>query len=106
MGTDNLSLIDSVSEAEQFSEHPIKAYDPFYTRDIHLFNSHFNDFMLFLKGLVASNTDTHSLNYINNLYYDCIFRIMVYEKATGVSLLSHPRSYFNELYSLALSNLN
>lgn len=101
-----MSLIDSVSQAQEFSEHPVKAYDPFYTRDIHLFNSHFDDFMLFLKGLVASNPDPHSLNYINNMYYDCIFRVMVYEKATGVSLLVSPSSYFNELYSLAFSNLS
>lgn len=101
-----MTLIGSLSDAIDFSEHPVKAYDPFYTRDIHIFNSYFDDFMLFLKGLVASNTDSHSLNYINNLYYDCIFKIMIYEKATGSHLLVHPRSYFNELYSLASSNLS
>lgn len=105
METVHLSLISSLDEAINFSEHPVKAFDPFYTRDSHIFNSHFNDFMLFLKGLVASNTDSHSLNFINNLYYDCIFRIMVYEKATGNNLLASPRSYFSELYSLAFSNL-
>lgn len=101
-----MSLVDSLDEAIEFSEHPVKAYDPFYTRDMHIFNSTFDDFMLFLKGLVASNTDPHSLNFINNLYYDCIFRIMIYEKATGSNLLVTPTSYFNELYSLASSNLS
>ena len=105
METIHLSLINSIEEAVNFSEHPVRAFDPFYTRDKHLFNTNFDDFLFFLKGLLASNTDSHSLNYINNLYYDCIFKIMIYEKATGNSLLASPRSYFNELYSLAFSNL-
>lgn len=100
-----MSLVNTIDDAINFSEHPVQAYDPFYTRDRHIFNSTYDDFMYFLKGLVASNTDKHSLNYINDLYYNCIFKIMVYEKATGVCLLVAPRSYFNELYSLAASNL-
>ena len=100
-----MSLVNSVKEAVHFSNHPIKAYDPFYTRDTFLFNSTFNDFVHFLKGCIASNQDSHSLNYLNDLYYKAIFKIMVYEKATGISLLTHPGSYFSELYTLAFSNL-
>lgn len=81
-------LINTPREAEKYSEHPVQAYDPFYTRDTFLFNCWWNDFSQFLREIVASNQDSHSVNWATNLYYDAILKCKAYEKVTGISLLS------------------
>lgn len=96
-----MSLISSIDDAENFSKHPVAAYDPFYTRDTHLFNSCWVDFVDFLRGLVASNPDTHTINYVNNLFYDAVCSCKAYERATGIDLISlHVHgSLMNSLYT-------
>jgi len=95
-----LSLIVSVSDAENFVDHPVKAYDPWYTRDIQMFKDTWEDFETFLRELVASNPTSKVINYANSLYYEAIYKCRVYEKATGISLISlHvPGSPLSSLY--------
>lgn len=98
-----MSLISSIDDAQNFSMHPVKAYDPFYTRDIHLFKSHWDDFEEFLRGLVASNSENSQIiNMANNMYYEAIYKCRVYEKATGFNLISlyEPNSPLHSLYDV------
>lgn len=48
----------SYEDAREFSEHPVKAYDPFYTRDFAMFDYHFDMFTKFiiksLRGIIHS----------------------------------------------------
>lgn len=102
MGTTNLSLISTLEDAENFAEHPISAYDPFYTRDPHLFDSTFTAFVTFLQGAVLSNPDLHSINYIHGLYVSVIEKTKAFERATGNSLLNSLHvsgSMFANLYT-------
>lgn len=92
--------IDTYEQAKTFAAHPVKPYDPLYTRDRDTFNQYYTDFVYFLRGAILSNFDNRSIiNHLNNLFYDSINKIMVYERHTGTQLLASPRSYFSELYS-------
>ncbi len=88
-----MTLIDSLEDAENFSRHPVSAYDPFYTRDTYLYHCCFADFVGFLRGAIASNPDSHSINYCHHLYYQAVVKTQAYEKATGVSLLDGVSGY-------------
>lgn len=88
MGTTYLSLINTLEDAENFAEHPVSAYDPFYTRDPHLFDTTFIDFIRFVQSAVLGNPDAHSINYLHGLYISVIEKCKAFERATGNSLLN------------------
>lgn len=97
-----MSLISTLEDAENFAEHPVSAYDPFYTRDPYLFDSTFIDFIRFVQGAVASNPDSHSINYLHGLYVSVIEKTKAYERATGNRLLNSLHvsgSMFHNIYS-------
>lgn len=98
-----MPLIDTIYEAERFSKHPIKESDLDITGDLFIFYTLYCDFIIFLRGLVASNPESYStMAYVNGLYWDCLMKIKVYEIARGKHLLDSQRyrvSPFNELYS-------
>ena len=81
------SLFADIEELEQFARHPVRAYDPFYTRDIYLFESAWSDFLEQLRAIVASNPTDMMIRWAQGLYFDAVYKIRSYERATGISLL-------------------
>lgn len=78
-----------------FSEHPIQAYDPFYTRDINLWNCSFDDYRCDIKQrakLANTRGNRRELNAILSEWVDTLYKIYAYERATGTLFLSHYNS--------------
>jgi len=83
-----VALINSLREAEKFSQSPIRYSDLSYTHDIFIFNCWWNDFTEFIRGIVASNQNAQAINWANSIWYDCFSKCKAYEKARGVTLSS------------------
>lgn len=81
------TLFNDIEELEQFARHPVRAYDPFYTRDYFLFESSWDDFLYQLRAIVASNPTDMMIRWAQNLYFDAVYKVKTYERATGISLL-------------------
>ena len=93
-------------DAREFSEHPVKAYDPFYTRDFAMFDYHFDLFTKFLikslRGIIHSielgEIDPDSLatrREISNLYamrHNVEVKCNAYAYHTGINLISRTNS--------------
>ncbi len=89
-------------DAREFSEHPIKAYDPFYTRDITMFDYHFSMFREFLirelkaiirdidEGTIDPNCfDTRKeIANLKSLWYTVHKKCQAYASHTGINLIS------------------
>ena len=72
-----------------FAKHPIQAYDPFYTRDINLWNCAFDDYRRDIKQRAKLADSKGSLNSILGEWVDTLYKIYAYERATGTLFLSH-----------------
>lgn len=98
------------SEYESFRQHPVKEYDPHYTRDHDNFHYAWNNFKERLQrelidALHLGNFRT--VGKIHEVYYDTIRKIERYERATNNVLISYRnssghlrqnRSVLNDLY--------
>lgn len=93
-------------EYEEFRQHPIQAYDPFYTRDINLFNCVWDDFRREVRRRCLDAASRRELNRILNEFVDTVQKIKTYERATGHTFISYRdsagrmrqnRSYFRQL---------
>lgn len=98
---EEITLIEDFTDAIEFAEHPVKAYDPFYTRDNHLFDSYWYDFIRFLQCTVDDAYALRELGNISDL--DCrrivalclelprsaATKVKSYEEHSGNSLLNH-----------------
>ena len=97
-----MSLIESLEDAINFSAQPISAYDPFFTKDVYLYRSTFDDFVHFIKHAVLSNPTARHINFLHGLYFDVIQKTKSYERHTGVQLLPTrfwKKSFIHSLYS-------
>ena len=92
----------SYEEAREFSEHPVKAFDPFYTRDFAMFDYHLDMFKKFLitrlrniiDELETFQRDPESIETrkeISNLYsmkHQVVSKCEAYALHTGINLLT------------------
>ena len=95
-------MINTLEDAINFSQHPVAAYDPFYTKDVFLFRSVFDCFVHFIRESILSNPDGKYINYLHGLYFDLIQKVQSYERHTGVNLFPTrfwEQSLFRSLYS-------
>lgn len=83
-----MALINSPREAEKFSQSPIKHTDLSITADVFLFNCWWNDFTEFIRGIVASNQNSHAINWAHETWYNAYTKCKAYEKAIDISLHS------------------
>ena len=75
-----------------FAEHPIQAYDPFYTKDHNLWRCAWDDYRSNIKQRLydcKTRRDTHP---ILREFVDTVDKIKAYERATGTLFLSYVRS--------------
>jgi hypothetical protein len=114
---ENTGLISSYDEARTFAKHPIKPFDPFYTRDFDTWNTFFSDFKAFIRNeliriitvleneaddllpesdsldgadLVPGNNNHAERKLISELYlmwYGTLKKIKQYDSASGQSLM-------------------
>jgi len=85
-------------ESVEFSKHPIKAYDPAYTKDITMFQSAFDDFVHFTRGAILSNTSRIIAGLLISRYVDVIQKVKAYENVVGIALL--PKSFVGRIASM------
>ncbi len=77
------------AQSLEFSKHPIRAYDPAYTKDITMFQSTFDDFVHFTRGALLSNPSRIIKGLLVSHYVDVIQKVKSYEMLTGVALLPY-----------------
>lgn len=78
-----------------FADAPIADYDPFYTRDINLWNCAFDDYRHRIKQRAKSEHDRGdrtALNAILSEWVNTLYKIYAYERATGTLFLSYYHS--------------
>lgn len=99
-------LINTFEDAKEFAKHPVKPFDPFYTRDFDTWSAYFDDFKRFIIGELHTiienlesraevDDDLHFGNlqdrkYISELYvlwYGTLKKLKAYDSASGHSLL-------------------
>ena len=107
-------LISNLEEAKEFAKHPVKPFDPYYSRDFDTWSAYFNDFKRFITAeltaiitelesdesledptLSVSDTDLKSSKLeerrrISELYlmwYGTLQKLKRYDLASGQSLL-------------------
>lgn len=82
-------------QAKEFSEHPIRSYDPAGQKNRFAFNHDYDDFVSFIKSelreLIRANTsDTDSVKTLANLktmYHQVRTKVDNYAYHTGIALL-------------------
>lgn len=87
-------MVYSNLDAEEFSQHPIRPFDPQGARDIFAFNNAYNDFVSFIKQELnriidesASDlTARKSLARLKFLYHQARTKIDAYAYHTGYAL--------------------
>jgi hypothetical protein len=57
-----MALINNYEEASYFAAHPVKAFDPFYTRDFDSFDATWHDFKKWAARRVTSLIDEYELD--------------------------------------------
>ncbi len=72
-----------------FRDNPIQAYDPFYTRDINLFDCHYHDWRLDIKRRAELCVTRQDFLPVFREIIDVHEKIYTYERATGTTLLSY-----------------
>ena len=82
----------NAEEFDGFEQHPIKAFDPFYTRDTYLFNCIFDDYRREVRERAKAAANTREFNSILNAFVDCISKIKTYERATNTKFISYEDS--------------
>lgn len=74
-----------------FAEHPIQAFDPFYTKDHNLWKCAWDDYRSDIKQRLddcKTRRDTHP---ILAEFVDTVQKINAYERATGTLFISYFR---------------
>ena len=69
-------------EFNGFQEHPIAAYDPFYTRDYYLWSCAWDDYRRSLCRRLDAAKSTREFNRILNGFIDTVQKVYAYERAT------------------------
>ena len=77
---------------ERFRQHPIQAFDPFYTRDYHLFDCAWDDYRREVRRRCLDASSSRELNRILNEFVDTVHKINTYERATNTSFISYTDS--------------
>jgi len=85
-------------QSVDFANHPIKAYDPAYTKDITMFQSTFDDFVHFTRGALLSNPSRIIKGLLVSHYVDVIQKVKAYENVCGIALL--PKSFVGRTSSM------
>lgn len=89
-------------DADEFSRHPIKAYDPFYTRDFAMFDYHYDLFKRYLvrelriiiSDIETEKVDPNSLetrkriSYLHSMRESVERKCKAYAYHTGINLIS------------------
>lgn len=75
-----------------FQEHPIAAYDPFYTRDRNLFYSAWDDYRRSLRRRLLAANNLKEFNRILNGFVDTVHKIYAYERATSTHFIGYTDS--------------
>ncbi len=73
----------------KFRDNPVKAYDPFYTKDIFLFDTAYHDWRLDIKRRAELCETRRDFFPIMHEIIDTHEKIYTYERATGTQLLSY-----------------
>ena len=79
-------------EFREFQTHPVKSFDPHFTRSYDNFRHAWTGFLERLRRLLVDAhhlSDHHSINKLHQIYYDTVFRIEVFERATNIVLISY-----------------
>lgn len=101
----------SYEDAREFSEHPVKTYDPFGARDFAMFDSHFDMFKKFLitrlreiiHDIETFKSDPDSLvirKEIADLYklkHQAVSKCHAYALHTGIHLMPRKESHYDLL---------
>lgn len=72
----------------RFQDNPVKAYDPFYTKDINLFDCAYHDWRCDIKQRAERCITRRDFFPIMHEIIDVHEKIYTYERATGTHLLS------------------
>lgn len=75
-----------------FADHPITAYDPFYTRDHNLWYCAWDDYRSDIKRRLESCESRKDTHPILTEFVNTVQKIYAYERATGTLFLSTVRS--------------
>lgn len=94
------SLLLDFDDYENFTKHPVSAYDPHYTQDIDTWRLCFDEFMHFTRELILSNPTRKTMNFLHGIVADVIYRVKAYERHSGVNLFPTTRSCGSLLHSL------
>ena len=76
-------------EYETFRQHPVKAFDPFYTRDYYLFDCAWDDYRRTVRRKCLDAANSRELNRILNDFVDTVRKINTYERATNTTFISY-----------------
>lgn len=98
-----MSLINDVSDLENFASHPIQAFDQRYTKDFDTWQRTFNDAVYFIRELILSNPNNRAINYLHTLYVKIIHSVESFERVRGIALIPlhvSGASMLTSLYSL------
>ena len=80
------------SDSISFAEHPIQAFDPWYTKDYNLWACAWDDYRSTIQQRLddcKTRRDTHP---ILREFVDTVDKIKAYERATGHLFISYRRS--------------
>lgn len=75
-----------------FAEHPIQAYDPFYTKDHNLWNCAWDDYRLDIQRRLDDCVTRLDTKPILAEFVDTVEKIKAYERATGTLFISKVRT--------------
>lgn len=75
-----------------FAEHPIQAYDPFYTKDHNLWRCAWDDYRSNIKQRLYDCKTRRDTRNILREFVETVDKIKAYERATGNLFVSYMRS--------------
>ncbi len=78
----------SDNDFKEFQNHPIAAFDPFYTRDYANFSYAWDNYRKQVRELVDAAESLKRVNKLLGDFVDTVSKIYAYERATGNHFLS------------------
>ena len=75
-----------------FAEHPIQAYDPFYTKDRNLWDCAWDDYRSSIKQRLDDCETRRDTRDILAEFVHTVDKIKAYERATGTLFISYYRA--------------
>lgn len=100
-------MAEMSTSATDFYEHPVSAFDPFYTRDLDNFHYQWNVFLKECRRLLCDylqlTVDSDAKHWkkyacdVLNMVKDVLERVKGYERNSGYNLLHHNHSMHGHL---------